>query len=65
MIEPHGMLEMYDIAREVKQAHEDQRVLTLWNKGLGAQRIADELGIDVDKVNDIVECEGNYEMSKL
>jgi len=61
MIEPHGMLEMYDIAREVRQNHKEQQVISLWNKGLGAQRIADELDIDVDKVNDIVECEGNYE----
>ena len=60
MIEPHGMLEMYDIAREMKQTRKEQQVLFLFGKGLMPQRIADELDVDVDEVEDIIECEGNY-----
>jgi len=60
MIEPHGMLEMYDIAREMRATYEEQIILNLWDKGLMPQRIADETGLDLSKVEDIIECEENY-----
>ena len=46
--------------REMKQTYKEQQVLSLFAKGLMPQRIADELDLDVDEVEDIVECEGNY-----
>ena len=46
--------------KELRQTYKEQQVLSLWRKGLGSQRIADELDLDIDEVEDIIECEGNY-----
>ena len=39
----------------------EEQVILLWNKGLNNLEIAYELGLDEEVVNDIIECEGNYQ----
>lgn len=61
MRSPYSMLEDYDVMREERATIQEQTVLDLWRKGLMPQSIADELDMDIDKIEDIIECEENYE----
>jgi len=38
----------------------EQNILKLWHEGMMLNMIARKLGIDQDKVEDIVEAPGNY-----
>lgn len=49
----------YELA-EMKQTLNEQTVLNLWNKGLMPESIEAETGIDIDRIEDIIEYEQNY-----
>jgi hypothetical protein len=39
----------------------EELVITLWNKGESTEQIAQEIGEDEGIIQDIVECQRNYE----
>ena len=47
--------------QEMKQTMKEQQVLDLWKKGLMPHQIEAETELDIDEIEDIIECEGNYE----
>lgn len=49
----------YEVA-EMKQTHIEQSILNLWNKGLMPESIEVETGVDIVRIEDIIECERNY-----
>ena len=45
---------------EARETYKEQAVLSLWNKGLMPDQIEAETEMDIDKIENIIECEQNY-----
>ena len=48
----------------MERTAEEETVLKLWGECMSPKDIADKVGLDLDEVLDIIECEVNYKWEK-